>query len=237
MKKLLVSYVLFILITTPTVLADSSITMETIINESLHVTFNFTDIEPQLYDEIKAQGFNVTTIPNILEEKFRQQNLTNARVIYNLNQEIFDNATRSIYVKLILAGSDIISYTLNKTDMTRTFSVKAEWRKFEISFTKNFSINFEEHFGVPLTKWQQVNHTTTDGKIHPAIERTIESPFEMSFRLILPEKAFNIQVEENTIIFKVPPVFEDTLLNSPFLILGAIIIANVIAVIYRKTKK
>lgn len=32
-------------------------------------------------------------------------------------------------------------------------------------------------------------------------------------------------------------VVEDTLLNSPFLILGAIIIANIIMLIYRKVRK
>jgi len=32
-------------------------------------------------------------------------------------------------------------------------------------------------------------------------------------------------------------VFEDTLLNSPFLVLGAIIIANIIVLIYRKVRK
>lgn len=31
--------------------------------------------------------------------------------------------------------------------------------------------------------------------------------------------------------------FEDTLLNSPFLILGAIILVNIIALIYRKVRK
>jgi len=230
MKKLIIPYILFILIATPRVLANSSITMETTINESINVTFKFADIEPQLYNEIKNnQGFNISTIPNAIEEKFKQQDLTNARVIYDPHQEIFDNNTHSIYMKFLLAGSDIVSYTLNETDMSRTFRVRTDWRKFQVSFTKNFSVNFEEYFGAPLTEWQQVNHT---------FEKSVEeNSIKMSFRFILPEKAFDIKAEEDTIIFKVPPAFEDTLLNSPFLILGAIIIANIFFVAYRKAKK
>jgi len=229
MKKLIISFILFILVATPIVLADSSITVETTINENVYVTLNLANIESQTYDEIKAQGFSISTVPNAIEEKLKQQNLTDARVIYDFDQRIFNNATSSIYVKFLLTGSDIISYTLNGTDMTRTFRVRTDWRKFEISFTQNFSLNFEEYFGDPLTEWQQV-----DGK---AFEKIIEDPFEMSFRFTLPEKAFDIQTEEDTIIFKVPPAFEDRLLNSPFLILGAIIIANIIFVAYRKARK
>jgi hypothetical protein len=229
MKKLIVLYILFVLVTTSTVLASSSMNVETTIDESVHVTFEFADIETQLYSEIKTEGFNVSTIPNALEGRFEQQGLTNARAIYDLNQEIFDDDTQSVHVKFFLAGSDIISYTLDKNDMTRTFHVRAEWRTFEISFTQNFSVNLEEHFGVPLTEWRQANHT---------FEKSVdEDPIEMSFRFILPEEAFDIQAEKDTIIFKVPLVFEDNLLNSPFLILGAIIIANILIAVYRKARK
>lgn len=229
MKKLIMLCILFILVATPIVLADSSITMETTIGESLHVAFKFADIEPQLYSEIMDQGFNISIIPNAIEEEFELQNLTNAGAIYDLNQEIFDDTSRSIHMEFLLTGSDIISYTLNETGMTRTFRVRTDWRTFQVSLTQNFSLNFEEYFGAPLTEWQQVNHA--------AFEKSVESPFEMSFRFMLPERAFDVQVEEDTIIFKVPPVFEDNLLNSPFLILGTIIIANIVAVVYRKAKK
>ncbi|MFB0514678.1 MAG: hypothetical protein ACETVQ_03780, partial [Candidatus Bathyarchaeia archaeon] len=156
MKKLIIPYILFILIATPVVLANSSITMETTINESVYATFKFADIEQQLYSEIENQGFDISTIPNAIEGKFEQQDLTNARVIYDLNQEIFNEDTHSIFMKFLLAGSDIISYDLNKTDMARTFRVRTDWRKIQVSFTQNFSLNFEEHFGAPLTEWQQV---------------------------------------------------------------------------------
>ncbi len=238
MKKLILFCVLFILIATPIALADSSITIEATINEDAHVTLKFAYIEQELYGEIKDQGFNISTIPNAIEEEFKQQDLANARVIYDLNQEIFNDDTQSIFVKFLLAGSDIVSYTLNRADMTRTFRVRTDWRKFEINFTHSFSLNLEEDFGVPLTEWKQVDYKDTNEKVHTAYERSIEEDsIEVTFRFILPEKAFDIQAEEDTIIFKFPPVFENALLNSPFLILGAIIIANIIAVVYRKVKR
>lgn len=237
MKRSIITYVLFVLIATPIVLADSSITMEATITESIHVMFSFADIEAQLYSEIKNQGFNVSTIPKAIEEVFDDQGLTSARVIYDWNQEVFNDDTHSIYVTLLLAGSDIVSYTLNKTDMTRTFHVRADWRRFEINFANNL-FNFTEHLGTPLIEWQQVDYVNTNGKVHKAYEKRIEEDSaEMSFRFILPEKAFDIQAEEDSITFKIPPAFEDTILNSPFLILGAIIIANIIFVVYRKAKK
>jgi len=227
MKKLIISYILFILVATPTVLADS-VTVEVSISESLYVTFNYTTNIPELYEEIKTQGFGASTIPNVIEEKFEQQNLTNARVIYDLNQKVFDNATSSIHVEFLLTGSDIISHTLSATDLTRTFQVRTDWRKIQVSLTQNFSLNFKEYFEAPLTEWQQVNGI--------AFEKIVENP-QMSFRFILPENAVEVQAEEDTVIFKVPPAFEDRLLNSPFLILGAIIIANIIFAAYRKARK
>ena len=206
--------------------------METTINENVHVTFKFADIEPQLYSEIENQGFNISTIPNAIEGKFKQQNLTNARVIYDLNQEIFNEDVHSVFMKFFLAGSDIISYTSNKTDMTRTFRVRTDWRKFKINLTNDFQLDFEKNFEASLASWQNV---TVYGRV--AYEKNVEDEIEMSFRFILPKEAFDVQVDEDTIIFKVLPVFEDTLLNSPFLILGAIIIANIFFVAYRKARK
>ena len=230
MKKLLIiSSILLILSATPLVTADSVVTIDATISESLYVNFNLANIEPELYDEIQAQGFDVSTIPNIIMESFEQENLASARVIYDLNQEIFNDDLHSIRVGFHIAGSDIISYTLNETSMTRTFRVRTDWRNFEVSFAQDFSIDLEEAVGVPLTEWQQVNDS--------AFERSVDSPFEMLFQFLLPEGAVDVHLDNDVIVFNVPLAFEDTLLNSPFLILGAIVIAIMIFVAYRKARK
>jgi hypothetical protein len=132
-------------------------------------------------------------------------------------------------VKLLLAGSDIVSYTLNKTEMTRTFKVRTDWRNFKVDFTQNLSINFEEHFKAPINEWQLSKRTFE--KI------SNQNGLKLFFRFILPEKAYNIRAEEDIIVFKVALAFEDSLLNSPFLILGAAIATNLIVLVYRKARR
>jgi hypothetical protein len=230
MKKLITFYILFILVTIPLVLADSSVNLEVTIGESVWVAFRFADIEPSLYNEIKTQGiFNASTIPNAIESRFEQEDLKSARVVYDPYQNIFSEETNSIHVKFVLAGSDVISYALNKTDMTRTFQVRTDWRKFQVNLTHNISIDFNEHFGAPLSEWQLLDNAFE--------KRSMQNDMEMLFRFVLPKKAYDIQTQDDTIIFKVPLAFEDSLLNSPFLILGAIIAVNIIVLAYRRVKK
>jgi hypothetical protein len=230
MKKLIIAYILLLFLTVPPALAESSLTVKSIISENVHVTFEFIRIEQQLYDEIQTQKvFNASTIPKAIEKYFEQKELKNARVIYDPFQNIFNKETRSIRVELFLTGSDVISSTLNATDMTRTFLVRTDWRNFQMSLTQNRSINLSEHFGDPLNEWQ------LKGGVFE--ERRSENGFKMSFRFVLPKNAFDIHAEGDIIVFRVALGFEDSLLNSPFLILGVIIVANVIILMYRRVKK
>jgi hypothetical protein len=58
----------------------------------------------------------------------------------------------------------------------------------------------------------------------------------VTFDLALPSSASNVKVQGDTIFYDMPPRLEDQLLNSPFLILGAIAIVLAIALIYRKVR-
>lgn len=227
MEKGIIAYVLLIFLATPIVLAESSLKMKSTISENVQVVFEFTEIEQQLYNDIQAHGiFNASTIPKAIEKYLEQKELKNAWVIHDPFQKIFNDERRSIRVKFLLAGSDVISYTLNKTEMTRTFKVRTDWRNFKVDFTQNFSISFEEHFKAPLSEWQLSKRTFE--KI------SNENGLKLAFRFVLPEEAYNIQAEEDIIVFKVALAFEDSLLNSPFLILAAIIATNLIVLVYRK---
>jgi hypothetical protein len=229
MKKLIIAYILLLFLTVPPALAESSLTVKSIISENVQVTFELISIEQQLYNEIQTQKvFNASTIPKAIEKYFEQKELKNAKVIYDPSQNIFNKETRSIRVDLLLTGSDVISYTLNPTDMTRTFRVRTDWRNFQIDLTQNRSINLNKHFGNPLNEWQ-----LKDG----LFEERSENGFKMSFRYVLPKNAFDIHAEGEIIVFRVALGFEDSLLNSPFLILGVIIVANVIILMYRRVKK
>ncbi len=54
-------------------------------------------------------------------------------------------------------------------------------------------------------------------------------PLAISIALADSSMTMEVTVNESS--------FEDNLLNSPFLILGAIIIANIVALIYRQVRK
>jgi hypothetical protein len=228
MKKVVVFHILFLLATVPTVLADSSVSLQATISESVEVVFRFTNIEANLYNEIKTQGiFNASTIPKAIEKYFEQGGLANAWVVHNPYQNIFGEAN-SFHVKFVLAGFDVVSYALNKTRMARTFWVRTDWRRFRVSLTQNFSLDFDEHFGVPLSEWQLSENVWE--------KRSIEDGMEMLFRFVLPEEAYDIRTQDDVIVFEVPLAFEDSLLNSPFLILGVVIAVNILVLVYRRVR-
>jgi hypothetical protein len=230
MKKFIMFYLLFILLTTPTVLAVSSVSLQATISESVEVVFKIASIEANLYNEIKTQGiFNASTIPKAIEGYFKQKELANAWVVYDPFQNIFDEDANSVQVKFVLAGSDVVSYALNKTEMARTFWVRTDWRRFEVSLTQNFTLDFDEHFGAPLSEWQLSENVFE--------KKSVQDDMELLFRFVLPENAYGIQTEDDIIIFKVALAFEDSLLNSPFLILGAVIAVNIIVLVYRRVRK
>lgn len=233
MKKLATIHLLLVLFVTLIMPVHASVTMEATINQSIHVILNFENVSSSTYNEIKQnkQTFNVTTIPLIILNNLKRQKQTQVRWRYT--QEIdFDDPTNSIHVEFLLAGSDIITFTFNKTTMSRLYEVQTEWRKFNVDLTENFSINFNEYFRTPVANWTYIKSEKAY-----YYEYTELDSFTPSCKFILPKTATNIHAEEDTIFFENPPLFEDVLLNSPFLILGALLILIISAFIYRKIRK
>jgi len=230
MKKLTVTYLLLILLVALVMPVHASVTMEATIDQSIHVALNFENVNSPIYDEIK-QTFNITTIPLIIEKNLEQQGLTLVR--WGYSQKIdFNDSTNSIHAEFFLGGSDIITSTFNKTTMARRYQVRTEWRKFHADLAENFSINFNEYFGTPIADWDYINSEKAYYN-----EYTELDAFTPSCKFVLPKTAININAAGDTIFFEIPPLFEDVLLNSPFLILGALITVIIIAFIYRKIRK
>ena len=230
MKKLVATHLLLILFVALIMPVHASVTMEATIDQSIHVILNFENVNSTIYEEIK-QTFNVTTIPLIIVKNLKQQGLT--RVRWGYSQEIgFDDSTNSIHVEFFLGGSDIITFTFNKTTMARRYQVGTEWRKFNANLAENFSINFNEYFGTPIADW---NYIDSEKAYH--YEYTGSDSFTPSCKFVLPTTATNVQALGDTIFFETPPLLEDVLLNSPFLILGALIIVIIVAFIYRRIRK
>ena len=230
MKELAAAHLFLILFVALIMPVHALVTMEATIDQSIHVILNFENVNSTIYDEIK-QTFNVTTIPLIIVKNLEQQGLT--RVRWGYSQEIgFDDSTNSIHVEFFLGGADIITFTFNKTTMARLYQVRTEWRKFNANLAENFSINFNEYFGTPIADWDYI-----DSEKAYYYEYTQLESFTPSCNFVLPATSINIQATGDTIFFETSSLLEDVLLNSPFLILSAIIIVIIVAFIYRRIRK
>jgi len=208
----------------------SSVSVEGTVGDNIYVIYNFVNLNSIVYDETRANSqFNSTTIPRIIARNLERQNLT--QVNYGFQPNIYNDASKTIRVSFYLGGSDIISFTVNRTTLRRTYQVKTGWRRFQVNLTSSFSVNFAQYFAERVEKWQNPNPTTYSIVIH-------ETGFfdVLSFNLTLPTTATNAQASGDNITYEVPPYFEDVLLGSPFLILAVLIIIIAIFLIYRKVK-
>lgn len=234
MKKLATTCLLFALLITLFTPVHASAKIQAKIDQNIQVVFTIEDINSTIYTETKQNEkiFNITTIPKTIINNLKQQNLTRTRWGYNPEQQIFDDSKNSITVKFYLAGEDIINFTFNKTTMNRIYQVQTEWRKFHVNLAHNFSLDFTHYFDTPIANW-----TYNDSEKAYHYECTEPNSFDPTCKFELPPKATNVHAIEDTIIFEIPPLPEDLLLNSPFLILGALIIVIIIALIYRRLRK
>jgi len=236
MKKLVCVHLLFLLlIVTFITSVHASVTVQAIIGQDIHVTFNLENINSTIYWTIKnEQMITELTIPNIILDNIEQQQVD----IYTQPIVFNDPPTSSIYIAFSLTGSDILNFTVNTKAMTKTYHVRTDWRKFQVSLTNGFSLNFTEYFGKTVDEWQRINYTLNT-KTHPAYyyNFTDSDTFDPTCYFVLPVAATHVQVVGDIISFELPLSFGDSLLNSPFLILAALIVVNIAFFIYRKVRK
>ena len=238
MKKIVCAHLLFFLLMVTFITSvHASVTVQAIIDQDIHVAFDLENINSTIYWTIKNGNLiNTSTIPNIILKKLKQQNLTHVDVY--TQPVVFNNSTSSIYVAFSLTGSDILNFTVNTKAMTKTYHVRTEWRKFQVNLTNGFSLNFNEYFGEPVERWQRINYTL-NAKTHPAYYHnfTDSNTIDPACYFILPAAATNVQVTGDILTFELPLSFGDSLLNSPFLILGALIVVIIAFFLYRRVKK
>ena len=234
MKKIVRAHLLFLLLVIVLVTpVHASVMTQAIINQDIQVLFDFRNISSDIYGSITITEF---TFPEIIKDNLMQRGLTN--VDYRYAPLDFNPTENSLRVAFILFGSDILNFTVNTKSMTKTYHVRTDWRKFQVNLTNEISLDFAEYFGKPVEEWPRINYTLNE-KRHPAYyyNFTGSDTFDPLCYFILPTAAANVQAVEDTIIFDLPMPFEDSLLNSPFLILGALIVINIAFFIYRKVRK
>ena len=236
MRELIATTLLIVLLIALITPACASVSIQASINQNIHVVFDFQNIDSTIYNETVRQDlFSVSTIPQAIEESLEERDLRDAECIYDPTQGIFEDSTRSIRVEFLLIGSDIIYVTINKTTMNKIYNVRTDWRKFHVNLTDDYVLDFSEYFGKPMAEWEFENKTT------PAryyCNDTFSIDFDPLCYFTLPSKAINPHIAEDmdTIVFELPLPLGESLLNSPFLILVALIIVNAVAVLYRKIR-
>lgn len=232
MKKLVLLYLVLILIFTLVTPIYASVEIKATIGQDIHVIFIFQNVTA--YETIKDNELiDELTIPEIIRGNLGERNLTNVDPP-RWEPVDFNDAEKSITVRFYLSGSDILNLTFSTETMRRTFRVRTDWRKFELNLTDDFSLNFTEYFGKPMSDWNFENET------YPTYfyNYTGTVPFDPVCYFMLPREATEVHVEDmETIVFELPPSLGESLLNSPFLILGAIIVAIIIAFLYRTIRK
>jgi hypothetical protein len=237
MKESATISLLFVLLASLIIPVYASLSIQASIGQNIHVVFDFRDIDSTTYNETKHQGmFNVSTIPQTIKENLEERDLGNGECIYDPTQEIFDDSTRSIRLEFVLMGLDIIHVTIDNATRNKIYSVRTDWRKFQVNLTDEYVLDFNEYFGIPLREWEFDNKTTSTRYIY---NHTSSIGFDPVCHFILPTSAMNPHIAEDweTIVFELPPSLGESLLNSPFSILVAVLLVNAIAVIYRRIRE
>ncbi len=239
MKKVVGTQMLIALLFAFITPAYASIRMQAVIDQDIRVVFDFENMNSTVYWTIKNGSLITrTTIPEIIRENLAERDLTN--VNFYTETIDFDSSTLSMRVAFSLSGSDIINIKVNTTTNTRTYNVRTDWRRFQVNITNGISLtlNFADYYGEPVEKWHRINYTLND-KVHPAYYSnfTGQSPFNPLGYFILSAEAKNLRPTGDTLIFDLPLSFEDSLLNSPFLIFGGLIVVIAAFSLYRKIRK
>jgi len=204
------------------------ITVNVRIDDSLSVTYEFANLNQTIYERALVE-LTAEKIPETIAENFEKGNQT-LRSGPSPSAIEFDNTTHTIRNSFFLSGSAIMSFSLNKTTLRRIYEVKTDWRKIEVNLTSSYCVDFTQRLATPVSEWQKLNATTF---FHE--NKETDAP-DILFYIILPASASAVQAEGDTIFYEGQPYLEDQLLNSPFLILVALIVALIIIFIYRKAR-
>jgi hypothetical protein len=228
MKSIIIVFVLFtVFLAVLVVPVHASVSVTSTIGDSVYVVYDFQNLNSTVYDEIKAiYQFNIsTTISTAIVKNLEAQEQKQVQSSLGPETGEFDDVAKSIHVSFYIWGSDIISSSINGTTMKKTYEVNTDWRKFQLTLTSDFYIDFAQLLTKPVSEWQKPNVTTY-----------LYESQDILFKFVLPGAATQVSAQGDIITFEFSPNFWDIFINSPFLILAVLIIIVIIALIYRKIR-
>ena len=224
MKKHLLAILIGALILSSITLVKGEIAVNVNVGESLFVTYEFRNLDQLVYDQAQL---NATKLPQIIANNMKKDSQT---VLWG-SAALDQNATsRTIRNSFYLGGTAILSSSVNQTTLKRVYEIRTDWRKFKVNLTDRFHIDFASALTTPVAEWQKTDTTTF------YYENTNTGTMDVLFYLSLPSSATGIRVEGDTVFYEAPPLLEDKILGTPFIILIALAVILLIILLYRKAR-
>jgi len=200
-----------------------SVDIEAEVGQDIDIVIKIEHLDFHNYSLFKVNETKVVSnVKACFEKSFEDQNLTATVSVKPLE---FDEETFSTTIRARISGSDVVYVSTDPDSLNRTFEVETAWRRFQLNLTDELSINMTERFGYWLQNWNRTGNTIS----FEAANST--------FTFVLPESASNIVVDRReVIIFRVPPSFQDKLINSPLVALIGVVLIPIAAAVYRRVK-
>lgn len=209
------------------------------------VQIELAGLNATIYDLARthAGAFNETTVPEAIRAYLADKGLEG---IYYRDASIsFNDTAKSISISFTLVGKGLMDFRYNKTDMSRIYELRADWRKVDVPVRDGgellFKINFSSYFSKPLQEWEEGECEVAPGDVRPclSLNSTVEDRlFNTSswafWCFILPRGAEFLWAKGDTLSFRMPPEPLDLFIASPFWPFLAIVVIVGVAVAYRR---
>jgi len=229
MNKPAVVILVTIMVLLTAALANAEIKVDIKIDESLFVTYEFSNLDSSVYEQARL-GFTAEKIPEAIADSYFETRNQTIRWGLSPSPLEFDDTTRMIRSSFYLSGPSIVSFVLNKTTMRPVYEIKTDWRKFKLNLTSSYSVDFVQRLAEPVSRWQKPTATNFNYE-----NKETDAP-DILFNIALTESASAVKAQGDTIFYEGQPRLEDQLLGSPFLILGSLAVVLIIILLYRKAR-
>ena len=240
----IISYLTTLLLLSSTIIYEtSSLSISINVDNVIYVSMWLKNINPEVFTKlIEQRNLDESTIPRIIIENYHSMGMN--RVLFYGERMESDSASRSIHISFYLAGSDVVSFKLNKEMTQKIYQIRTEWRKVLCNITTDEGesiviIDLARYFGVPIEGWSQTEYVDSEGRIHKMFVYNYrdEDGFDPTMQIILPSEATEIKCEGDIITFSIPLTTDELVIKSPFIILIGVIAIDIIAIVSRRVKR
>ncbi|HEW89795.1 MAG TPA: hypothetical protein ENG43_00445 [Candidatus Bathyarchaeota archaeon] len=210
---------------------------------AVHVSL--VGVNASFYDlaRMHAEAFNETTVPEAIKAFLAEKGLED--IYYRDASLSFNDTSRSIRLSFVLAGGDLMDFRYNKTDMSRIYELRADWRRADVtvkSGEESFKLNFSSYFGAPLQEWEEGEYEVAPGDVRCSLflNSTVEDKLFGNatawafWRFVFPRGAEVLKARGDFVTFRLPPEPLDLFMASPFWPLLAIFVVVGVAIAYRR---